>query len=245
VRIALAPGEYWVLVRHGDYLERCAVSTGPTGTGAVDMDKCSSEKLVITARKGAGWTTGRTRIEITGLLGGERKDEFIQTLKDFGYKENFGSVTPGIAVTATREVYPKVWIGGVASYAGSPEYTRSAPDVSDLRFQWTTTTFAGVARGEYPLVDRPYGTSVALYGQGAVGLGIGRTSFLDQDGTTTTQTFYGASLTIGTGILIEGRRGIGLSAGYQFEYAPIIDNLTGDTHASGGHRATLGLSWSY
>ena len=154
-------------------------------------------------------------------------------------------VSPGIAVTATREVYPKVWIGGVASYAGSPEYTRTAPDVPELRFSWTTTTFAAVAHGEYPLTDRDYLTNVALYAQGAVGLGIARTSFLDQDATTTTQTFYGASLAIGAGIHIEGRRGIGVSAGYQFEYAPILDNLTGDTHAIGGHRATLGLSYAY
>jgi hypothetical protein len=243
VRIALAPGEYWVLVRESDHLERCAVSTDG---GAVDLSKCSSEKLVATARKGAGWTTGRFRVEVTGLVGGERKDAYIQTLKDFGYDDGgLFPVSPGIAISGTREVYPRVWIGAVVSYTGSPEYTRSAPDVPELRFSWTTTTLAGLARGEYPLTDRPFATNVSLYGQGAVGLGIARTSFLDQDAMTTTQTFYGASLAIGAGIHIEGRRGIGVSAGYEFDYAPIIDNLTGDTHAVGGHRATLGLSYSY
>jgi len=245
VRIALAPGDYWVLVRHGDRLERCAVSTGPDGTGAVDMSKCSSERLVQTTRKGAGFTTGRTRIEVSGFLGSERKDAYTQTLKDFGYDEGFWAVTPGIAISAMREVYPRVWIGGVGTYAGSPDWERSDPEVPTLHFSWTTTTFAGLARGEHALSDPEYGTRIALYGQAAVGLGIVRSHFVDQDSTTTTQTFYGAAMSLGAGLLIEGRRGVGGSAGYQFDYAPILDNRTGDTHAIGGHRGVLGFSYSY
>jgi len=50
---------------------------------------------------------------------------------------------------------------------------------------------------------------------------------------------------MGGGLYIEGNRGFGFSLGYQFDYAPVINNLTGDTHASGGHRLSAGMSYAY
>ena len=38
---------------------------------------------------------------------------------------------------------------------------------------------------------------------------------------------------------------MGFSLGYQLEYARVIDNLIGDTHASGGHRVAAAVSFSY
>src|SRR5262249_20124774 len=41
VRIAIAPGDYDVLVRHGDRIDRCAVSAVPEGSAAVDLAHCT------------------------------------------------------------------------------------------------------------------------------------------------------------------------------------------------------------
>ena len=43
----------------------------------------------------------------------------------------------------------------------------------------------------------------------------------------------------------EANHGIGFTLGYEFDHAPVIDNLTGDTHASGGHRLSTGVSYAY
>ena len=35
-----------------------------------------------------------------------------------------------------------------------------------------------------------------------------------------------------------------MTLGYQFDYQRAVDNLIGETHASGGHRVALGIAWS-
>jgi hypothetical protein len=50
---------------------------------------------------------------------------------------------------------------------------------------------------------------------------------------------------MGGGLYAEANHGLGFTLGYEFDYAPVIDNLTGDTHASGGHRLSTGLSYAY
>jgi hypothetical protein len=52
----------------------------------------------------------------------------------------------------------------------------------------------------------------------------------------------------GGGLLLGGDpdrwHGVGVSLGYHYTYARVIDNLIGDTHGSGGGRLSIGLSFS-
>ena len=204
VRIAVAPGDYGVLVRHGDRLERCMLSTGTDATNTVDRTSAVAGSCRRDA-KGRGLMTGRTRFEVTSLIGGERDD--AQTLRDFGYKERWFTGSPGIAVTATREVYPRVWISGTASYAGSPEYERTAPSVPTLRSR-DHHDDRQVARGEQPITDPS--TARASRSAGRRRSASDRALAVPRpDATTTTETFYGVGL-LGAGSHIEGRRGIGV-----------------------------------
>jgi hypothetical protein len=50
---------------------------------------------------------------------------------------------------------------------------------------------------------------------------------------------------MGGGVHIEGNRGIGFSLGYEYDYAPLIENLESETHASGGHRVSAGISYAH
>ena len=65
----------------------------------------------------------------------------------------------------------------------------------------------------------------------------------------TNDVYAGPALSFGSGILIGGREhdwaSMGIALGYQYEYARVIDNLIGDTHASGGHRAAIAVSFGY
>jgi hypothetical protein len=39
-------------------------------------------------------------------------------------------------------------------------------------------------------------------------------------------------------------RGLSAAIGYQLEYAPVIENELGETHAGGGHRLIVALGYS-
>lgn len=250
VRIAVAPGDYDVLVRHGDHLSRCSVTTGGNGV-EVDMSTCRDEQIIVATQKGGygvvAWSHPY-RIEVTGTLGGERDDGFTKSLATFGYKQDFAPAS-GISIAAMRLVTTDIWIGGILSYNSMPGWERdemtSDTGLSPLRFDWSTTTLAALAHAELPIYHVGLGARVALYGRLALGMGMGRTTFVDQDDKATKQAFYGASASAGAGLRVDTPSGIGFALGYQFDYAPIIDNLIGDTHASGGSRFAISFAYSF
>jgi hypothetical protein len=241
VRIAVAPGEYRVLVRHGGRLARCEV-TAAVGAVTVELARCTSEAIVVAANKG-GARGPRLRFELTALAGGERRDGFVDTLRAFGYSENTGSGS-GVAASVLTRLERRLWAGGFVSYASAPAWTQPT-ERQPLRFAWNTTVIGALIRGVQPFGDRGFVARAAIYAQLGAGLGIGRTRFDDQDDVRTSQHFFGAALTAGAGASLAITHSLGVALGYQFDYAPVIENLTGDTHASGGHRLALTASYAY
>jgi hypothetical protein len=244
VRIAVAPGDYRVIVRQGTTLSRCEVSGG----GIVDLSRCTREEVVVATQKGGGWSRP-WRTEYQLVLGGERKDAFTDRLETFGYKETFLAPAWGMRLTEIWRVHEYLWAGGSFGAERAPRWTAPTDGLHPLRFSWETVTINALARAETPLASRGIGARFKLYGQVGVGLGLARTTFRDQDDMTISQVFAGPALTFGTGLMIGGSErdwhGVGISLGYQFEYARVIDNLSEDTHASGGHRAAAAVSFGY
>lgn len=246
VRIAVAPGDYRVLVRHGTTLSRCEVSGG----GIVDLSRCSKEDVVDATAKGSGFSRP-SRTEYQFFVGGERADGYTSTLEAFGYKQDFMSSTWGSRIAHVVRLNKYLWVGGAVGGANAPNWRRDSDGLYPLRFTWDTATIAGVGRVETAFGEQGVLSRLKVYGQLDLGLGIARTTHHDQDDATTHDTYFGPSLVLGGGLLIGGDdnnvfwKGIGIAFGYQLEYAPIIDNLIGDTHASGGHRATAAVSFSY
>jgi hypothetical protein len=244
VRLAVAPGEYRVLVRHAGRIARCEVATGG-GTAVVDLARCPSEAIVVAANKGAGMPARTLQFELAGIVGGERADAYVSTLEAFGYKMQLGrELSSGLVLSVMQRVDRRLLIGGFAAMVGAPRWSQST-ERQPLEFSWNTTTVGAVARAV-----QPFGLSRRLppseiYAQAGLGLGVGTTRFTDQDGERTEQRHLGWAMTMGGGLHIEGHRGIGFSLGYQFDYAPVIDNLAGDTHASGGHRVSAAVSYAY
>ena len=245
VRIAVAPGDYDVIVRHGDRLQRCAVTTA--GSAQIDPATCHDEQIIVATRKGGpagvvAWSHPY-RVEVTGSLGGERADGFTQRLTDFGYKQDFGPAST-IAIAGMTLVAPNIWVGATASYAGSPRWQRDTA-LSPLVFAWTTTTIAALGHAELPFYGVGQGARAALYGRLALGLGIAHSRFDDQNGMTLRESFYGVAASVGAGVRIDTPSGIGIALGYQLDYAPVMANAIGDTHASGGNRISLGFAYSF
>jgi hypothetical protein len=241
VRIAVAPGDYRVLVRHGGTLSRCdLLTTG--GAAVVDLDRCASEPIAIAAAKGGDELGRRLRFEVVGVVGAERKDGFTDTLQAFGYQQGKG-LSGGLTVSALRRVERRLWLGGFGALVGAPDWTLSTGR-QPLRFSWSTATLGPLVRAVQPLGDHGLAARTGVYAQLGAGLGLGSTQLIDQDDRTTSQHFTGWAATMGAGLRLDGAR-VGGSLGYQFDYAPVIHNLTGDTHASGGHRLTVGVSCAY
>ena len=242
VRIAVAPGDYRVLVRAGGMLSRCDVSAG--GTATVDLGRCHNEAVVVAANKGGfGVPAHRLWIGMSGLAGAERKDDFTSTLAAFGFQQKAG-ISAGVALHALWQVDRRLWFGGYGSLVGAPEWSL-ATERKPLRFSWSTAMLGALVRAVQPFGERGLAGHAGIYAQLGAGLGFGSTQLTDQDDRRTNQTFVGWGTTLGAGLHVDGNRGIGLSLGYEFDYAPVIDNLTGDTHVSGGHRLSAGVSYAY
>ena len=240
VRIAVAPGDYRVLVRRGSVLSRCELST-TGGAATVELDRCTSEAIVAAASKG-GASGPRHRIELDFIAGGERQDGYTDTLGAFGYKQS-NAPSAGLALTATWQLDHRLSLGGFATLVGAPEWTLPT-ERNPLRFSWTTMTLGPMVRAVQPFGDAGFWSRAGAYAQLGAGLAIGSTRLTDQDDVRTTQYFAGWAMTTGAGVHLDLRH-FGFSLGYEFDYAPAIENLAGDTHASGGHRLSTGVSYAY
>jgi hypothetical protein len=240
VRIAVAPGEYEVLVRQGDRLLRCPVSA----PGALDPSRCANELYVDGTRKG-GARLGSWSIDASFMFGSASAsgDDFEQRLGDFGYRREYG---PRAELSlAVRRPFTHVakrisaYAMGSVSQISTPGYSRDT-ELAPLDFNWSTTLI-GPGIG---LVLRA-APRIALFIDGTAALGIGRTRFSDQDENVTKETHYGWGLTSNIGVSVERLFGthLALQVGFKIAFAPVIDNDIGDTHNSGGSFAGIGLGY--
>ncbi len=235
VRIAVAPGEYEVVVRHGTTLSHCSLTDG-----AVDLDHCTNEAIVVATTKGGEEHDSGPppfRLETHFLVGPERHDGYTDSLAGFGYSESGFSPSAGIESHVLLELHPHLWVGLLGSTTSMTPWSRSVTG-SDLsqRFEWSTRTVQAVARGEIGQ-DRLHG-----YAEIGAGLGIGSTTLHRADAMEFSDTNYGPAFSLGLGGYVDVWHGIGLSLGYQLDYAPVIKDLIGNTHASGGNRVLAGIT---
>ena len=230
VRVAVAPGEYRVIVRHATVVARCDVDANG------NLASCHDEEIVESRTKGGGWTRPN-RFEITGMVGPERHDAYTDTLQTFGYKEQFLPISGGLMLSGLRRVHEYLWLGGVASTEAGPLWQRPTDGLYPQTFTTTSYLLAPSALAERQLTHVGWLSGFA-YAQLAAGLGIGHTKHHDQDDMLTTNTYFGPAMTFSTGVRL-GTQHFGLGFGYAFSYSHVVDNLIGDTHNGGGHRFTL------
>jgi hypothetical protein len=236
VRIAVAPGEYDVVVRHHTTLSHC-----PVIDGAVDLDHCASEPIVVATTKGGepevSESTHTMRLEIGGLIGPERHDAYTDNLSGFQYGEN-GPLSAGFAVHAMFDLNPHLWVGALAANISLPSWSHgvSGSDLED-RLEWSTQSMLAVARG---VLGKH---RLTAYGEIGAGLGRGDTELHAADGMTYKDTTWGPAFELGVGVHLDLWHGIGVATGYELDYAPVVKDLIGNTHASGGHRALLSITY--
>ena len=244
VRIAVAPGDYEVIVRHGTTLSRCDLSAG----GSVDLDRCRSEAIVAGTTKGGGFEKP-TRLELSLFLGNDQHDAYTDNLTAFGYADDGFLVFPfsgGGSLTGVRRIRNWIWVGGAAADTSLPRWDKTIAG-SDLHqtLDWNAYTFEAVVRAETPPGDH-LARYFSAYVQVSAGLGIGRTRLHSADGMTYRDTGFGPAFGFATGLhLNTWFSPLGLSAGYAYDYAPVFHDRIGNTHAMAGHRLTFAVTYRF
>ncbi len=247
VRIAVAPGEYRILVRRGDTLSRCEVSAG----GVVDLDHCSNEAIVDGTTKGGDddHVARPLRVELVMSIGGEHEDAYTDNLKAFGYEQQ-GLFKPssGLDAVVLRHWRGGIWFGGALGYTSMPSW-RQAVSGSDFEqtFEWGMMRVGAVGRTEYTFADTGFFAHLSTYVQAMIGLGIGHTRLENADHMTFDDTHYGVALSGGFGLHLESPNivGFGMTLGYANDAAWVINDLIGNTHKAGGHRLAFALSYGF
>ena len=100
-----------------------------------------------------------------------------------------------------------------------------------------------VARGDQPLG----GSRWSVYAEAAAGLGIGNTSLTNAQNMTYKDTYFGPALSAGVGLRVHDWLvpGFGMKLGYELAYMPVIKDLIGNTHATGGNYLTFALTYGF
>ncbi len=256
IRIAVAPGAYRIIVRDGDQVRSCPVTATAATVSEIDQARC--ERIVLADTTGKGDVRlpyiPTTTILVGLQLGRERDDGFIQNLRNFQYRRDGitdgAGVSGGLQAIVLRRIHANFSVGGSVEWQDSATWSRST-ELSALQFHWNTAALAGLAMADTALGETEFARQVRPYALVGIGLGFGRTYFSDAYNANTVENFAGYALTAGAGLSLDADPdqhwfpGATMSLGYRFNYAPIIHNLIGDTHASGGGRFEFAFGYRF
>jgi hypothetical protein len=234
LRVAVAPGEYDVLVRDGDSLERCDV----VAPGVVDLGSCRREAVVDSRRKGGGWEHPY-RLEVFGEIGPEHSDGYTNTISNFGYSQDGVGVSQELGARVMRRITDRAWVGLKLGWMFMPPWSKQiVGDESQTQsFAWSTQTVTAVGRLTYPINH-----AVGVYWDGELGFGVGESKLTPPDGMATTTVDFGFACASGAGFYFDiDRWNAGVMVGYDYELAAVIKDLIGDTHESGGSRIGVAI----
>jgi hypothetical protein len=240
--LALPPGDYRVLVRTpgADTLAECDVALARGGRRRLDTSRCEEVALVSeTAKGGETWRGPRLSIEAGLGAGWLVEDEFVDRLGSFGYQETpvlFGPPHLALAVMVAQNRYLE--IGGEVSSLGGGSYQREAD--THIDYEWNTTAVGALVRGRYPLV----GSLLQPYAQVTGGIATSETR-LSGPSMEDSERYWGWHAGAAVGLELMPWRHVGLFTQVGAVTAPVIENLIGDTHDSGGALWRIGLRGSF
>jgi hypothetical protein len=239
VRIAVAPGEYDVLVRHGNMLSRCHTSA----PGEVDIDHCSEEAIVATLTKGGGdFEPYPLQIGVSGVLRTENGSGYTRNLANFGYYEYDDNVTTGVEAHALTYVRHGFWVGVRGSYTPLPQWRHDIVGSDEFQtLDWNSSQLTAMVRWQGEPTDGHWFHVIA---DGWLGGALGTVHTKAADGTTYNSDYYGVAAGGQIGLRFDaGPFGFEQSIGY--EAATGITDLIGNSHTSGGLRMSYALTLGF
>ena len=143
-------------------------------------------------------------------------------------------LTVGASRRLTAHLAAVVLVGTLAG----DRYQRSIADETD------SVSFHSYGAAAYLRAFADFGACFGVYGQAGVGMGLGVVELETQQtgvAPSTTTTSFGYLLSGAAGVKARLGRVATLFVQVEYDYAPVIHNLIGDTHDGGGFSEVLGL----
>jgi hypothetical protein len=249
VQLAVPAGPYSVLVRQGDDLRECEVTTAPQAIVTLDLAACRRSLLQISDAKGTAWQGPRWGLELAlGLIAG-RSDAYVDEIRQFDFSRFGGNVWLGLshhlALTASRAQgrHFAVTLGLVELDA--QDHDRGDADHPDntttpAHFGWSGYGLGVGVRGTLPLARDRF----IPYAQASVGPALAFTRWQDATGTTS-DWFLGYHLGAKAGAAVMPWRSLGFLFEVGYYHAPLIQNRFGQTHDSGGAVIDVGTRYAF
>jgi Caspase domain len=250
VRLAMIAGAYDAVVGQSGRVVECHFSLTDDQVTSLDPSACAEVVPDRTASKGEEREPeireiDRWEIEsATGLIWNQY-DGYTQRLSEFGYQQQ-GSAWPTSArltLGVSRILIPH--IAGVLQFQTltGDTYARNIEGSSDTAsFNAYGAAFA--VRAYTDVVGRWLG----VYAQAGLGMSLGVLTYETvQTGVppSTTSTYANYLLTAGAGMTFRFPRVATLYVEGGYDHAPVIQNLLGDTHDSGGPWCVLGMRFRF
>ncbi len=256
--LALPPGDYTALVRQDETLFRCALALADGRPTALFLAGCDEVVEQAAAVKGEGRAEPPDApletwgLEVGGGLLLDRRGPYVRTLESFGFDESTGlferleDLLYDFSVTWTFHRH----LALVATYGNldSGEYDRQIEEMSgdfrDQCFKWKSWRLGLALRAGWLLANG----WLVPYLQAGGGLAFAKTRFVDggvTDGEDHTGYYLNAALGLQLMPTIKWWRYVGLYAQAEVLYAPVIDNLAGDTHDVGGFAFVFGARGAF
>jgi len=246
LKVGLVPGAYEALLRQDEKLYRCELEL-PEGTTTFYRDGCELVPQVSTVDiKGTIVQERHERLMIElGAAGGRRSEsEYTDRLTDFGFDDR--PINGGLEFTGSLAWTFRPYLTAVLS-VGALERNGRERDFDDEAstnhtHTWQTWRAAAQARGSLPILNG----WVAPYLQAGVGPAVGLTRYQDAgDSYDEREHHWGwhAAGAAGLQFMPQHKRflHVGLYHQVEYSYAPVIENLIGDVHDSGGFEISMGI----
>ncbi len=243
VRLAMASGSYDILLRQGDEVRECGVTLPAQATVSFDVATCRPARLDTGAAKGAAGPPWALELAL-GVLEG-RRDGYVQEMRQFGFDEFGGNVWLGLShqlsLTAVRTIGRHLALSATVLELDAQDHTRAGgTDGADAHFGWSTFGLGAGLRGTLPLLrDR-----LIPYAQVTVGPAAAFSNWTDAGGTTR-QSFFGYYAGALVGAAVMPRPSVGFLIQAAYYHAPVMDNLFGQTHDSGGFAVQMGARYAF
>jgi hypothetical protein len=238
VTLAMPPGGYRTLIRARDRAYGCDTEVKAGTTAAIDLRECEKISLDTFTAKGAGARREHLFFEMGFGTLFKVQDRYVERLADFDYTDTeiFTRTTLhyrfAALVALLRYLQVGVAFGRLDSGAFETEH-----DGKD--FEWNAYRLTVLARGRLPLArDR-----IVLFVEAGGGPAFGVTRYTDNGDTKTRdkERFVGYHAGGGGGLHLMPWPYIGFYLQGDVYYAPVIKNVIGDRHNSGGVALATGL----